>query len=53
MDAREFIRVCINRSKNIKDEEENFDNKFLEDIHINHIYMNLLLSIQNIIYRLP
>jgi tRNA (guanine37-N1)-methyltransferase len=41
MDAREFIRACIEQSKYIKDEEQNFDNKIPTDIRINHIYMNL------------
>jgi tRNA (guanine37-N1)-methyltransferase len=41
MDAREFIRSCINQSKFYKDEEENYHNKFPVDLRINHIYMNL------------
>lgn len=41
MDAREFIKSCIEQSKNFKDEEQNFDGKFPLDIKINHIYMNL------------
>ncbi len=41
MDAREFIRACIEQSKYIKDEEQNFDKTIPTDIRINHIYMNL------------
>ena len=41
MDAREFIRICISRSKVIKNEDDNFDDKFPEDKRIDHIYMNL------------
>lgn len=43
MDAREFIRTCIEKSKIISsdDEEDNLDNKFPKDLHIDHIYMNL------------
>jgi tRNA (guanine37-N1)-methyltransferase len=41
MDAREFIRACIEQSKYIKDEEQNFDKIIPTDIRINHIYMNL------------
>jgi tRNA (guanine37-N1)-methyltransferase len=41
MDAREFIRCVVDQSKNIKDEEQNFDKKFPIDIHIDHFYMNL------------
>ncbi len=41
MDAREFIRAVIDQSKNIKDDEQNFDNTFPVDLKIDHFYMNL------------
>lgn len=41
MDAREFIRSCIDQAKHFKDEEQNFDKSFPEDLKIDHIYMNL------------
>lgn len=41
MDAREFIRAVIGRAKLIKDDEENFDGKFPEDVKVDHFYMNL------------
>ena len=42
MDAREFIKIFIEKSKKIiNDDEDNLDNNFPHDIHIDHIYMNL------------
>jgi tRNA (guanine37-N1)-methyltransferase len=41
MDAREFITTCIDQAKYIKDEDQNFDNKFPKNLKIDHIYMNL------------
>ena len=42
MDAREFMKICIEKSKKvIDDEEDNLDKKFPHDLHIHHIYMNL------------
>ena len=42
MDAREFIKIFIEKSKKIiNDDEDNLDNNFPYDIHIDHIYMNL------------
>jgi len=41
MDAREFIKTCVDQSKNFPDEEKNFDKKFPQDIKLNHFYMNL------------
>ena len=42
MDAREFIKICIEKSKTVIDnDEDNLDNKFPIDLHIDHIYMNL------------
>jgi tRNA (guanine37-N1)-methyltransferase len=42
MDAREFIKIFIEKSKKIiNDDDDNLDNNFPYDIHIDHIYMNL------------
>ena len=42
MDAREFIKIFIEKSKKIiNDDVDNLDNNFPHDIHIDHIYMNL------------
>ncbi len=41
MDAREFIKTCIEQSKHYVDEEQNFDGKFQKDLKIHHFYMNL------------
>ena len=38
MDAREFMKICIEKSKKvIDDEEDNLDKKFPHDLHIHHI----------------
>ena len=42
MDARDFIKNFIEKSKKIiNNDEDNLDNIFPYDIHIDHIYMNL------------
>ena len=42
MDARDFIKTLIEKTKHLTDDEEdNIDNNFPHDVHIDHIYMNL------------
>ena len=42
MDARDFIKTLIEKTKHlINDDEDNLDNNFPHDVHIDHIYMNL------------